>query len=106
VLPTFNSANLEFHSEIPKIQYLYSKMSGAYKLLLSYYIKRDYLKNTDVTKLGVGGRGKYPGASPHIKKGKRGKKPTARYLIDQYGEKGKAIYIKKKKKKHELRKNC
>jgi hypothetical protein len=43
--------------------------------------------------LGVGGWGKYPGASPHIKKGKRGKKPTARYLIDQYGEKGKAIYI-------------
>jgi hypothetical protein len=51
VLPTFNSANLEFQSEIPKIQYLYSKMSGAYKLLLSYYIKPDYLKNTDVTKL-------------------------------------------------------
>jgi hypothetical protein len=57
-----------------------------------YYIKRDYLKNTDATKLGVGGWGKYPGASPHIKKGKRGKKPTARYLTDQYGEKGKAIY--------------
>jgi hypothetical protein len=47
-------------------------------------------------RVGVGGRGKYPGAPPH--KGKRGKKPTARYLIDQYGEKGKA------KKKN--RKNC
>jgi hypothetical protein len=40
-------------------------------------------------RVGVGGRGKYLGASPHIKgKRKRGKnKPTARY---QYGEKGKA----------------
>jgi hypothetical protein len=47
--------------------------------------------------VGVGGRGKYPGAPPH-KKEKRGKKPTARYLIDQYGEKGKAIKKKKKKK--------
>jgi hypothetical protein len=29
---------------------------------------------------------------PHrTQKEKRGKKPTARYLIDQYGEKGKAI---------------
>jgi hypothetical protein len=45
-------------------------------------------------RVGVGGRGKYPGAPPH--KGKKRKKPTARYLIDQYGEKGKA---KKKKKK-------
>jgi hypothetical protein len=44
-------------------------------------------------RVGVGGRGKYPGAPPH--KGKKRKKPTARYLIDQYGEKGKA---KKKKK--------
>jgi hypothetical protein len=43
--------------------------------------------------VGVGGRGKYPGAPPH-KKEKRGKKPTARY---QYGEKGKAIKKKKKK---------
>jgi hypothetical protein len=44
-------------------------------------------------RVGVGGRGKYPGAPPH--KGKKRKKPTARYLIDQYGENGKA---KKKKK--------
>jgi hypothetical protein len=29
-------------------------------------------------------------------KEKRGKKPTARYLVDQYGEKGKAIKKKKK----------
>jgi hypothetical protein len=43
-------------------------------------------------RVGVGGRGKYPGAPPH--KAKKRKKPTARYLIDQYGEKGKA---KKKK---------
>jgi hypothetical protein len=39
-------------------------------------------------RMGMGGRGKYPGAPPH--KGKKRKKPTARYLIDQYGEKGKA----------------
>jgi hypothetical protein len=32
----------------------------------------------------------YPGAPPHIRRKKR-KKPAARYLIDQYGEKGKAI---------------
>jgi hypothetical protein len=37
--------------------------------------------------VGVGGRGKYPGAPPHIRKKKRKKnKPTPRYLIDQYGE--------------------
>jgi hypothetical protein len=35
-------------------------------------------------------------APPH--KGKKRKKPTARYLIDQYGEKGKAKKKKKKKK--------
>jgi hypothetical protein len=39
-------------------------------------------------RVGVGGRRKYPGAPPH--KGKKRKKPTARYLIDQYGENGKA----------------
>jgi hypothetical protein len=48
-------------------------------------------------RVGVGGRGKYPGAPPH--KGKKRKKPTARYLIDQYGEKGKAKKKLKKKKK-------
>jgi hypothetical protein len=38
---------------------------------------------------GVGGRGKYPGTPPHIKEKKRGNnKPTARYLIDQYSERG------------------
>jgi hypothetical protein len=43
-------------------------------------------------KVGVDGRGKYPGAPPHIRKKKRGKnKPTARYPIDQYGERGKTI---------------
>jgi hypothetical protein len=47
-------------------------------------------KKGEEKRVGVGGRGKYPGAPPH-KKEKRGKKPTARYLIDQYGEKGKAI---------------
>jgi hypothetical protein len=50
-------------------------------------------------RVGVGGRGKCPGAPPH--KGKKRKKPTARYLIDQYGEKGKA-----KKKKIQEDENC
>jgi hypothetical protein len=50
-------------------------------------------------RVGVGGRGKYPGAPPHIKRKKR-KKPTARYLIDQYGEKEKAI------KKKKIKINC
>jgi hypothetical protein len=49
-------------------------------------------------RVGVGDRGKYPGAPPHIRKKKGGKnKPTARYLIDQYGERGKATTKKKKK---------
>jgi hypothetical protein len=47
-------------------------------------------------RVGVGGRRKYPGAPLHIK-GKKRKKPTARYLIGQYGEKGKANKKKKKK---------
>jgi hypothetical protein len=53
-------------------------------------------KKKGAERVGVGGRGKYPGAPPHLKRKKR-KKPTARYLIDQYGEKGKAIKKKKKK---------
>jgi hypothetical protein len=47
-------------------------------------------KKKGAERVGVGGRGKYPGAPPHLKRKKR-KKPTARYLIDQYGEKGKDI---------------
>jgi hypothetical protein len=35
-------------------------------------------------KVGVGGRGKYPGAPSYVRGKKRGKnKPTARYPIDQ-----------------------
>jgi hypothetical protein len=34
-------------------------------------------------RVGVGGRGKYPGAPPPIRKKKRKNKPTARYLIGQ-----------------------
>jgi hypothetical protein len=34
-------------------------------------------------RVGVGGRGKYPGAPPHIRKKERKNKPTARYLIGQ-----------------------
>jgi hypothetical protein len=41
--------------------------------------------------MAVGGwPGKVP-RSPAAHKRKKRKKPTARYLIDQYGEKGKAI---------------
>jgi hypothetical protein len=39
---------------------------------------------------GCGWPGKVP-RSPAAHKRKKRKKPTARYLIDQYGEKGKAI---------------
>jgi hypothetical protein len=49
-----------------------------------------FRKKKGAERVGVGGRGKYPGAPPHLKRKKR-KKPTARYLIDQYGEKGKDI---------------
>jgi hypothetical protein len=46
-------------------------------------------------RVGVGSRGKYPGAPPHHK-GKMKPKPTVkRYLIGLLGERGKA---KKKKK--------
>jgi hypothetical protein len=55
-------------------------------------------KEKEEERVGVGGRGKYPGAPPHIREKKRGKnKPTARYLIDHYGERGKAIIRKIKK---------
>jgi hypothetical protein len=43
---------------------------------------------------GCGWPGKVP-RSPAAHKRKKRKKPTARYLIDQYGEKGKAIKKKK-----------
>jgi hypothetical protein len=51
-------------------------------------------------RVGVGSRGKYPGAPPHHK-GKRNQADRKRYLIGLLGEKGKA---KKKKniKKSEL----
>jgi hypothetical protein len=45
-------------------------------------------------RVGVGSRGKYPGAPPHHK-GKRNQADRKRYLIGLLGEKGKA---KKKKK--------
>jgi hypothetical protein len=39
-------------------------------------------KEKEEERVGVGGRGKYPGAPPHhIGKKKRRKKPTAMYLI-------------------------
>lgn len=48
VLPIFNNMNLEFQSERPKIQVLYSQMANAYKLLLSFYIKPEYLNKTEL----------------------------------------------------------
>jgi hypothetical protein len=51
-------------------------------------------------RVGVGGRGKYPGAPPHMRKKKRGKnKPTAKVPDRPNGERGKAITKKKNKKK-------
>jgi hypothetical protein len=48
---------------------------------------------------GPGWPGKVPWSPAAHKGKKRGKnKPTARYLIDQYGERGKAKIIKNKKK--------
>jgi hypothetical protein len=42
--------------------------------------------------VGVGGRGKYPGAPPHIRKKKERKnKPTARYLPDGSMVKGERL---------------
>jgi hypothetical protein len=48
-------------------------------------------------RVGVGGRGKYPGASPHIRNKKEEKnKPTAKVPDRPNGERGKAITKKKK----------
>jgi hypothetical protein len=47
-------------------------------------------------RVGVGSRGKYPGAPPHHKGKKKTKADRKRYLIGLLGERGKA---KKKKKK-------
>jgi hypothetical protein len=38
-------------------------------------------KEKEEERVGVGGRGKYPGTPPHHIGKKRRKKPTARYLI-------------------------
>jgi hypothetical protein len=47
-------------------------------------------------RVGVGGRGKYPGASPHVRKKKEEKnKPTAKVPDRPNGERGKAITKKK-----------
>lgn len=51
ILPTFTDLNTEFQSENPKVQKIYAQMSSAYKLLLSYYIKPNYLSNTEINKL-------------------------------------------------------
>lgn len=51
VLPIFSNMNTEFQSEAPKIHLLYSKMSFSFKLLLSFYLKSDYLKITDLKNL-------------------------------------------------------
>ncbi|XP_022161707.1 uncharacterized protein LOC111027616 [Myzus persicae] len=50
-LPILNSFNLSFRSEKPQIHLLYSKMSMAYKTILEFYIKPEYLNNTDVDKI-------------------------------------------------------
>jgi hypothetical protein len=52
-------------------------------------------------RVGVGSRGKYPGAPPHHK-GKRNQADRKRYLIGLLGEKGKA----KKKKNLRLSRNA
>jgi hypothetical protein len=49
-------------------------------------------RHSSHTKARSAGFKKVPRAASHIREKKRGKnKPTARYLIDQYGERGKAI---------------
>jgi hypothetical protein len=53
-------------------------------------------------RVGVGSRGKYPGAPPHHKGKKRNQADRKRYLIGLLGEKGKA---KKNKKKNKKKKN-
>jgi hypothetical protein len=61
----------------------------------SNYDTNNTVKNTAIPSLQIP-MGKVPRSpAAHKKKRKKRKKPTARYLIDQYGEKGKA-YLKKK----------
>jgi hypothetical protein len=74
------------HREVSRVQ-IPGRMGLPWMCVFHVVLSR---KKKGEERVGVGGRGKYPGAPPHIK-GKKRKKPTARYLIDQYGEKGKAI---------------
>jgi hypothetical protein len=52
----------------------------------------DVVSSRKRRKVGVGGRGKYPGAPPHHIRKKEKNKPTVkRYLIGQVAKRGKAI---------------
>jgi hypothetical protein len=74
------------HREVSRVQ-IPGRMGLPWMFVLYFMLCCPERKKGE-ERVGVGGRRKYPGAPPH--KGKKRKKPTARYLIDQYGEKGKA----------------
>lgn len=51
VLPIITDINIEFQSQKPKIQKLYSIMETTYRTILSFYIKPEYLSKTDVSNI-------------------------------------------------------
>lgn len=51
VLPFLTSLNMLFQNEKPQIHSLYSRMASTYKTILEFYIKPEYLNNTDIEKV-------------------------------------------------------
>lgn len=50
-LPILTDLNLEFQSDNPKVQYIYSKVETACRTILDNYIEPNYFKATDVTNI-------------------------------------------------------
>lgn len=51
VLPFLTSLNMLFQNDKPQIHILYSRMASTYKTILEFYIKPEYLNNTDIEKV-------------------------------------------------------
>lgn len=51
MLPFIVDLNQEFQCENPKIHTLYEKMSSTYKTILGFYLKTEYMENTNIEKI-------------------------------------------------------
>lgn len=47
ILPLVNKFNIEFKSEKPKIHLLYLRVSSLFKTILKYYLKNEYVNNSN-----------------------------------------------------------